>query len=168
MRHLFLISFLFIGSAFAKPCGLQGTLEERKKDCDVVKGDFVLVAATEKAEFYQDMKSKLIWGSRITSDFNHFGSQKACTEDVSDYQVLNSIKWRLPTINELEQAAAHGMKSALPNSDHTFWSSTPVKRKRSRRNRGIPASAYLWDGLEQKTDTGDLKDGASVRCVGKE
>ena len=158
-----------MGSALAKPCGLQGTLEERIKECAVVKGDFVLVAATEKGlEFYQDSKSKLIWGIRIASDFNHYGSQKACSEELSEYQVLGTMKWRLPTINEFEQAATHGMKVALPNSEYSFWSSTPVKRKKSRRNRGTPSSVYLWDGSEQRTDTGDLKDGASVRCVARE
>jgi hypothetical protein len=169
MRFTYLFAFFMIGSAFAKPCGLQGTIEERIKDCAVAKGDFALVALTEKgAEFYRDMKTKLIWGSRIATDFNHYGSQKACADELLEYQVLGSIKWRLPTINEFEQAAAHGMKGALPNSDYSFWSSTSVKRKRSRRNRAMPAAVYLWDGTEQRTDTGDLKDGASVRCVAKD
>lgn len=139
------------------------------KECEVVKGDFALVVQTEKgSEFYKDLKSNLIWGSRIPTDFNHYGSQKACADDLSDYSVLGSIKWRLPTIRELEQAAAHGMKVALPNADHSFWSSTPVRHKRSRRSRSYLAGAFLWDGYAEKTDTGDLKDGASVRCVGKE
>lgn len=169
MKLIILLTVFISGSVFAKPCGLQGTIEERIKDCAITKGDFVLVAATEKGtEFYKDTKSKLIWGSRIATDFNHYGSQKACVDELPDYQVLGSLKWRLPTINEFEQAAAHGMKTALPNSDYSFWSSTGVKRKRSRRNRALPASVYLWDGTDQRTDTGDLKDGASVRCVTKD
>jgi hypothetical protein len=169
MRITYLLAFLIVGSAFAKPCGLQGTIEDRIKDCAVVKGDFALVTMTEKgAEFYKDLKTKLIWGVRIATDFNHYGSQKACTDELPDYQAVGSFKWRLPTINEFEQAAAHGMKAALPNSDYSFWSSTGVKRKRSRRNRGMPAAVYLWDGTDQRTDTGDLKDGASVRCVTKD
>lgn len=169
MRYLYLIPFFFISTAFAKPCGLQGTVEDRIKDCNQSKGNFVLVSATDKGvEFYQDTKTKLIWGSRIPTDFNHYGSQKACDDEVSGYEVLGSLKWRLPSIREYETAAANGMKEALPNMNHWFWSSTPVKTRRKYRRRAVPASVYLWDGSEQKTDVGDLKDGASVRCVAKD
>ena len=52
---------LIITSAFAKPCGLEVTIEERIKDCAQVKGTFALIAVSEKgAEIYRDMKSKLI------------------------------------------------------------------------------------------------------------
>ncbi len=170
MRFFFLMPFFIFTSAFAKPCGLEGTIEERIKDCAQVKSNFALVAISEKgAEFYQDLKSKLIWGNRISVDFNHYGSQKACSSEVaSEYQTLSNLKWRLPTIKELEEAAAHGMKAALPNMDHAYWSSTPVKTKRTRRRRAVPALAYIWDSTEEKADTGDLKDGASVRCVARE
>ena len=159
-----------MASAFAKPCGLQGTIEERIKDCSQVKGTFAVISVSEKGdEIYKDLKSQLIWGNRISTDFNHFGAQKACSEEVSGYQVLNSLKWRLPSIKELEEAAAHGMKAALPNMEHSYWSSTPVTTKKSRRRRRGPVGVYLWDGLEEKTDVGDLlKDGASVRCVARE
>lgn len=169
MRLIYLLPFFILTSAFAKPCGLQGTVEERVKDCAQTKGNFVLVAATEKGlEIYKDIKSGLIWGSRIVSDFNHYGSQKACSEAVSDYLVISTMKWRLPTIKEFEDAYVHGMKAAVPNAEHAYWSSTPVKTRRNRRRRGPPAQVYLWDGYEQKTDTGDLKDAASVRCVARE
>lgn len=169
MRFIYFIPVLFSLSVFAKPCGLQGTIEERVKDCAQLKGNFALVSVTEKtSEFYQDVKSKLIWGSRIVTDFNHFGSQKACSEEISGYPALNSLKWRLPTIRELEEAAAHGMKAALPNTEHSYWSSTPVMTKKSRRKRSILLGAYLWDGSMEKADVGDLKDGASVRCVARE
>lgn len=169
MRLFYFFPILILGSAFAKPCGLQGSIEERIKDCAQVKGNFALVAISEKGtEFYKDTKSKLIWGNRITSDFNHYGSQKACNDEVSEYLVLNTLKWRLPTIREFEEAAAHGIKAALPNMEHSYWSSTPVKVKRARRRRAMPAGVFLWDGFNEKTDVGDLKDGASVRCVARE
>lgn len=169
MRLIYLLPFFILTSAYAKPCGLQGTVEERVKDCAQTKGNFVLVAATEKGlEIYKDIKSGLIWGSRIVSDFNHYGSQKACSEAVSDYLAISTMKWRLPTIKEFEDAYVHGMKAAVPNAEHAYWSSTPVKTRRNRRRRAPPAQVYLWDGYEEKTDTGDLKDAASVRCVGRE
>lgn len=171
MKLLYLVPFIISLSAFAKPCGLQGNIEERIKDCDQTKGTFALVAISEKgSEIYKDVKSGLIWGHRIVSDFNHYGSQKACNEEVTGFQI-GSLKWRLPTIKEFEDAYVHGMKAALPNADHSFWSSTPVQTRKSRRRRrknAPPAQVYLWDGFEQKTDTGDLKDAASVRCVARE
>lgn len=170
MRILSLFLFFIMTSAFGKPCGLQGSIEERVKECAQAKGNFALVSATEKGlEIYKDIKSGLLWGSRIVSDFNHYGSQKACTEAISDYVVLNSLKWRLPTIRELEDAYVHGMKASVPNTDRAYWSSTPVKTRKYRRRRNtLPAQVYLWDGYEEKTDMGDLKDAASVRCVARE
>lgn len=162
--------FLITGSVFAKPCGLTGTIDERITECTTTKGNFVVVATSEKGtEFYKDTKTKLIWGSRITTDFNHYGSQKACTGEVAEYSIMGNLKWRLPTIREFEQAAANGMKAAFQNSEHSFWSSTPVKTPRSRRNRrAMPAGVFVWEGFDEKTSVGDLKDGASVRCVAKE
>jgi hypothetical protein len=169
MRYFSFCLLILVSSAFAKPCGSQGTIEERIKECAQTKGDFALVAISEKGmEFYKDAKTGLIWGGRILTDFNHYGSHMACDEENHGYQVLANLKWRLPTIHEFETAASHGMKAALPNMDHTYWSSTAVKTKRYRRRRAPPASAYLWDGFAQKTDMGDLKDAASIRCVAKE
>lgn len=168
MKYLILLCLFLTSFAYGKPCGLQGTIEERIKDCATTKGNFLLVSITEKGlEIYKDAKSGLIWGNRISSDFNHYGSQKACDEDVSGYEIKN-LKWRLPTIQEFEAAASHGMKDALPNTKHAYWSSTPVKTKKYRRRRGPPAQVFIWDGYDERTDTGDLKDGASVRCVARE
>ncbi|MBA2403762.1 MAG: DUF1566 domain-containing protein [Bdellovibrionales bacterium] len=170
MKLYFIIPFLFSLSAWAKPCGLQGNIEERIKDCAQIKGTFALVAVSEKGmEIYKDVKSGLIWGGRIISDFNHYGSQKACADEVSGYQ-MSSLKWRLPTIKELEDAYMHGMKAAIPNTQYSFWSSTPVQTKKNRRRRrnAQPSQVYLWDGFEERADVGDLKDAASVRCVAKE
>lgn len=161
---------LFISSAWSKPCGLEGSIEERIKDCDLTKNGFSLIHRDEKGrEIYKDTKSGLIWGDRISFDFNHYGSQKACDTDVPEEKVLK-LKWRLPTIREFEQAAANGMKSALPNMIQSYWSSTPASKakRKTRRRRAEPASVFLWDANEERTATGTLLDGASVRCVAKE
>jgi hypothetical protein len=170
MRLIYLFSFLVVTSAFAKPCGLKGTIEERIKECAQVKGTFALVAVSEKGTaIYEDTKSKLIWGDRIAMDFNQYGSQKACSGEATEYQMLDTLKWRLPTIRELEEAAAHGIKAALPNMEHSYWSSTPVLTKKTRRRRARAVGVYLWDGFEERTGTGDnLKDAASVRCVARQ
>ncbi len=167
MKYLIMLTFLFSSQIFATPCGQEGSVDDRIKNCNFAKGDFVLVARDDKGlEIYQDTKTSLIWGDRITVDYNHFGSQKACSEDLAEAQLLKTVHWRLPNVHEFEVASTHGMKTALPHMDHGFWTSTPVKMK--RRRRANPAQAFLWDGLLEKTETGDLKDGASVRCIGKE
>lgn len=161
-RFLFLA--LLSTAVFADPCGKEGSIDERIKNCNVTKDGFVLVTRDEKGiEIYKDTKSGLVWGDRIATDFNHYGSQRAC-QDHPEKELLKDLKWRLPTVKEFEVAASHGMKTLLPHMNHYFWTSTPVKKK-SRRRRAIPAQVFLWDGMGDTTDAGDLKDGASVRCV---
>lgn len=169
MRFFAFFCLVFSVSAWAETCGLEGTLEERIKSCDVSKGDFVLVArSTTGVEIFKDLKSGLIWGDRVISDFNHYGSQKACDESIPEAGILKDINWRLPTVHEFEEAAVHGMKTALSRMHYHFWSSTSVKkRSKGRRRRAAPAMSFLWDGDAEKTDIADLKDAASVRCVGK-
>jgi hypothetical protein len=164
VKYLLLISILLSSSAWSAPCGSEGSIDERIKNCNFIKEQFVLVARSEKGlEIYKDLKTGLFWGDRISTDFNHYGSQKACSDDLLEAALLKEVKWRLPTLREYEVAASHGIKDSLPRMFHAFWTSTPVKRRR----RGLPGQAYLWDGEESKSDTGDLKDGASVRCVGR-
>ena len=167
MKILALLVF-FTLPALAKVCGQQGTIEERIKECAVTKENFALVLSDDKGlEVYQDLKTKLIWGNRIITDFNHYGSQKAC-DDIPEKILLKDLKWRLPTVKEFEQSAAHGMKAALPNMTYWFWTSTPVRVRKTRNwRRRPPAQVFIWDGIEQKTEAGDIKDAASVRCVSK-
>lgn len=133
-----------------------------------MKETFVLITRTDKGlEIYKDTKTNMVWGDRIISDFNHYGSQKACGDDLPEALLLKEIKWRLPTVREFEVAASHGMKTSISHMDHAFWTSTPVKTKRRRTRRSPPAQVFLWDGLENRTDVGDIKDAASVRCVGQ-
>jgi hypothetical protein len=167
MKLLFL-SLLFPLVTLAKgPCGTAGTLEERIKDCDEAKGDFVLVSRDAKGgEIFKDTKSGLIWGDRISTDFNHYGSQRACSSDAFDPGTLKDLKWRLPTVKEFQTAASHGMKNSLPRMEHWYWTSTPVKaQRRVRRRKTYLAQAFMWSGVEEKYEAGDLKDAASVRCV---
>lgn len=167
--RIFSISLLFLSvNVWAKPCGLEGSIDERIKSCNHAKGEFVLVARNDKGlEIYKDQKTGLMWGDRISTDFNHYGSQMACEKDLKEAELIKGVNWRLPSVREFETAASHGMKESLPNMQYSFWTSTPVKMKTKRRRKTILVGAYLWDGDAQSTDAGDLKDGASVRCVAK-
>lgn len=172
MKTVIFSLLLISTSALANisPCGKEGSIDERIKNCNTAKGEFALVARDEKGvEVYKDLKTGLIWGDRISTDFNHYGSQKACSEASPEAEMLKEVSWRLPTVREFELAASHGMKESLPRMIHSFWTSTPVKsRSKSRRRRNLqPAQAYVWEGQEERADVGDIKDAASVRCVGK-
>jgi hypothetical protein len=167
MRIFYLLSSLLLATqVWSKACGLKGSVEERIVECATSKGNFALVYSDEKGrEVYKDLKSGLIWSDRISNDFNQYGSQKACSEgfELTD---LSDFKWRLPTLNEFEEASKNGIKLSLPNMNHAFWTSTPFK-VRSRRKRAVLAGSYIWDATEEKSDSGGLKDGASVRCVAR-
>jgi hypothetical protein len=165
MKKYFFIYLFFSKTLLASPCGLEGTIEERIKDCNVTKENFVLVFRDDKGqEIYRDTKTDLFWGDRLSVDFNHYGSQKACD---SVEHSLKGLHWRLPTMNEFETASLHGMKSALPRIDLSYWTSTPVKvKRRGRRNRN-PARNFIWEGAFENAESGDLRDAASVRCVAR-
>lgn len=167
MIFLFL---LMMTSAFAAPapCGLQGTLDERIKECATAKGNFILVSRTVKgSEVYKDSKSGLIWGPRISYEFNHYGSSKACGDENPVSQIFKDLVWRLPTLKEFEQGAANGIKSSLSDMGHWFWTSTPVgkTKKKYRRRKAAPTSVFMWDGTEEVAGTGSLMDVGSVKCV---
>ena len=173
MKLYFFLAIFLMPLALAQsiPCGIEGPISERIKNCNVQKEGFILISRNDKGvENYKDEKSGLLWGDRISNDFNHYGSQKACSSDIPEDKMVIGLKWRLPTIKEFEQAATRGMKASLPHMNHTFWTSSAVKTRyrKGRRQRTIPSQAYLWDGIEETTDTGDLKDAASVRCVAQE
>lgn len=169
MKYLMVFILILTGNTWATPCGLEGKVEERIRNCNHSKGEFVLVVRDERGtEIYKELKTGVFWGDRIPIDFNHYGSQQACSNDLIEHKLLEEVKWRLPTLREFQVATSHGMKESLPHMNHTFWTSTPVRSKRkSRRRNALSAQAFLWDGPEEKSETGDLKDGASVRCVGK-
>lgn len=171
MELTFFISLFHLSPSFAKPCGLQGSIEEQIKDCDVEKNLFVLLSQDDKrVEIHQGTKSGLSCGSRHFVDYNHYGSQNACSDSNPHTEIKEDLKGRLPTIKEFEESANHGMKAGLPSMNSWFRTSTPVqkgKSKRGRRKDENPTQVYLWDVFDEFLDIGDLKDGASVRCVAK-
>lgn len=168
---LFLVFLLFTAQhSFASSCGLSGTIDERIKECNQAKGNFALVLKNELGlEIYKDTKSGLIWGDRIGFDFNHYGSQKSCGSENPEATLL-PLRWRLPTIKEFEVSAGNGLKNALPKLTYSFWTSTTASKgtRKSRRRKAMPASVFLWNAIDETTETGSLMDAASVRCVAKE
>lgn len=170
MQFFVLFILFMLQAAFANPCGLTGSVDERLKECNLTKGNFSLVMKTDGGlEVYKDTKSGLIWGDRIGFEFNHYGSQKSCGDDNPEASLL-PLKWRLPTIKEFEQGAANGLKAALPKMTYSFWTSTTASKglRKTRRRKAVPASVFVWNANDETTETGSLMDAASVRCVSRE
>lgn len=166
---LFFLILIQAAAGQVTPCGKEGTLEERIKQCNSTKENFVLVSRADNGiEIYKDQKSGLIWSDRMKMEFNHYGSAKACNLDSQELSLFKDLKWKLPSLQDFERSSANGMKTSLPNMGYWFWTSTPVKVKhRGRRRRGVMAQSFVWDGENQKYEVADLKDAASVRCVAR-
>lgn len=129
-----LIGLFTLGSicALAQPCGLEGSIKERIKDCSRNVGanedDFKLVISTEEgAQIYQDSRTKLLWGEKLSSQLNQYEAIEAC---ISHMDLISDIKWKLPSIRQFKVAGRHGLEKAMPHMHETYWtSSTPRFRK---------------------------------------
>jgi len=121
------------------------------------KDHFVLVQRnSDRSEIWKDEKSGLIWGDKLPKNMNHVDAKNACT----GLPNFDGKSWRLPTKEEFESANTNGIRSALPNMNYTFWSSSV--------HAFYPNSAWLFNGY-----SGDLYyynrhySGGSVRCVAR-
>ncbi|MFP5387376.1 MAG: DUF1566 domain-containing protein [Bacteriovoracia bacterium] len=111
------------------PCGLEGSVEERIKDCSFQltseKEGFVLVTRTKDfKEVHKEVSTGLLWSDRLPSTMNHYDAEKACMADPKEFAGISGVTWRLPSIKEYEQAEKNGIRKALPNMNDWFWSSS--------------------------------------------
>ena len=148
------------------PCGLSGSVEQRIEDCSniesSVSGSFVLVTRTKEfKEVKKDTKSGLLWGDRLPTTMNNYDAMKACKADLAEVGGVVSGTWRLPTMEEYIEANINGIKSALPNMNSLWWSSSV--------DRSSDEIAWLFDDINGEVYDGfrDDDDGYSVRCVAR-
>lgn len=112
------------------PCGLKGSVDERIRDCSLQltseKDGFVLVTRSKEfKEVHKEIKTGLLWGDRLPSTMNHNDAEKACKTNLKEVANLSGLTWRLPSIEEYEEAEKNGIRKALPNMNYFFfWSST--------------------------------------------
>jgi hypothetical protein len=160
---LSIFASFYVQAAEPTPCGLEGTVEDRIKDCAVqdgsVHGNFTLVTrTTEFKEIYLDEKSKLLWSDRLADGMTHFKAQESCKSDLAEVVNVKGLTWRLPSIDEYKEADKNGARAALPNMSDWFWSSSVVRDN----------SYYAWAFVGH---SGDVDYGKRsyyyylVRCV---
>jgi hypothetical protein len=146
------------------PCGLHGSVDERIRDCSYQltseKEGFVLVTRTKEfKEVHKEIKTGLLWGDRLPSRMNHYNAEKACKADLDEVAKLSGLTWRLPSIEEYEEAEKSGIRKALPNMNYWFWSSSV--------HRSYSSVAWLFNGYDGYADDYYRSNVDSVRCVAR-
>jgi len=91
-----IVMFLFITSSAAHlPVGKRPRLRTGLKTAIWPKVSLPsLFSVSLELRFLKDLKTGLLWGDRITTDFNHYGSPKACTNDLTEanfYQTKTNV-----------------------------------------------------------------------------
>lgn len=111
------------------PCGQDGSIEERMEDCSYMqtsdKENFSLVSSVYGAKdlnyrVYKDKSSGLIWSSPyVYGGFENAKSfcKSGANQGWDNFGKLSGLKWRLPTLVELQAAARSGL-------GHGAWSWT--------------------------------------------
>lgn len=147
------------------PCGLTGSIDERIKDCNSVKGWFALVTRTENLkEVHMDSKTGLLWSDRLASTMTHYNAEKVCSAKLEEVGKINEVEWRLPSKEEYVGANMHGMRISLPNMEYYFWSS-------SLDQDGYGSDgAWLYNGKNGSSIHAGYRvnNTVSVRCVAYE
>jgi hypothetical protein len=143
----------------ARICGAVGSIESRISDCNFSKWNFALVARTEKGhEVYKDLHSGLIWSDRLPSTMNHNDALKVCKADLPEVGGISGLSWRLPSIEEYKDAENKWIRSALPNMNFLWWSSS--------FGSFVKVVGMLFNGSNGVVYYGDRDVNYSVRCVG--
>jgi hypothetical protein len=117
-----------------------------------------VIAEKDGCKVMKDNKSGLIWSDRVTHTMAHTEACKMYFLDDKAFCGLN-LKWRLPTKGEFEEAERNDIRSALPNMDYWFWSSSVQAIN--------PYVAWLFSGQDGGVYVDYFRDSsyASVRMV---
>lgn len=167
-KELFLYNVLKnFNPAEKYPCGLEGSIEERIRDCSIQQSEarssdriFVLVTRdTDFKEIHKDTKSGLLWSGILLKKMSQYDAQRTCKSEFTGILKSSSTPGRLPTIEEYKVAETHGFRTAFPNTGYLwFWSSTELGEKYA--NKGS-----VFNGVDGNTDSNHLWVDYSVRCV---
>lgn len=148
------------------PCGLKGSVDERIKDCSYqltssTEG-FVLVTRSEEfKEVHKEIATGLLWSDRLPNKMTHYNAGNACNSSLKEVAGISSLTWRLPSQGEYLQAEKNGIKKALPNMNHWFWTSLVYGGNSSN-------VTWLFCGVQHNTNFDTYRDDyESVRCVAR-
>ncbi len=157
MKFIF-IALLAVWSVSAlalPPCGSEGSIEKRVKDCDYKKEGFALVTRTKDSEeYYLEVSTGLIWSERAPYKVDSMGSHYLCTHIdrwtsgfIDNWTLSNfteGIAWTVPTVQQYEEAEKNGIRQALSDMDGLFWAvSPPCIPSRSIEHCAFSGNAFI-------------------------
>lgn len=128
--------------------------------------------AGKKYQIWYDGQTGLLWGDRLDSAYSHrqaitFDSEDRPTgKDICDSDEgqraaagIQSKKFRLPTIQDFDQAEADGIREVLPNMKFFFWTSSLYDPNKHY--------AHGYNGYGGNSYYGNRDGDYSVRCVAR-
>lgn len=167
LRSLLTLSILLATqSLFAKEeCGTKGSVEERIQDCSYEQKEFFILVARVKYlkqifRVYKDIRTNLLWSESLyPNQLNYPNAMNACEFYIrKEMANISDVTWKLPSLEMYKEAERSGIKTALPNMDGFFWTST--------EKRGDTIRAYMFNGVYGDISTYNKENGsARVRCV---
>lgn len=158
-----LIADTFYRPDNTRPCGLEGSIEERVESCSYVKQSVgwmsLVMRKADKTEIWMNRQTNLIWSDRIPELMNYKRAQIACSSLSSTLVELGTLNWRLPTADEYRSEGF--LHQILPNmtrlsTSYWFWTST---------TKGRSVLTYNGETAEMSYNPFTGSNTGSVRCV---
>jgi hypothetical protein len=152
------------GPGKLKPCGVNGSISERIKNCSTLPGStkegFILVTRTkEYVEIYKDSSSGLLWSATLPYRMKQIYAARACHPNLKEVAGITNVSWRLPTKREFDLATANGIEREIPKMNDWFWTSDEYEYDIE--------SHWAFNGGNGFSDILARDEKAAVRCVAK-
>lgn len=151
----------FRNPASIKTCGLNGSLENRQRDCSKLSSSsreyFVLVMRSKEAgDIWKDTLTGYFWYEPKEDKKDQGDAIEICR----NFKALN-LKWHLPYIEEYKEADTNGLRSGFEDADGVFWSQSFYIQDQNY-------SGWLYNASNGRTFGGSILGEHYVRCVGVE
>jgi len=152
-------------------CGLKGSVQQRIKDCNETRGNFVVVAYHPNVSGFgiidviKDLDSGLLWSrahsALYTGGFmDHYQAVVGCTNGMGEALGIDA-EWRLPSIDEYKEAERNGIRSAIRGFEGRWWSSDLY-------NEGVAWLIKIGRDSAREFMYYRFYNDVSARCVGIE
>lgn len=163
------------------PCGLQGTIEERIKDCSLrsyspEKGFQLVTRTLEFKEIHRQVSTGLLWTDVIAGEWTF--EKATYLNTCSSYYLhsnetggISGINWKLPSIKDYKQADIDGIRSVLPRMQEEYPGSTlanyfltsDLNLKKQEQYK----TWWYYGGDGSFVSISRFDYGARIRCVGR-
>lgn len=179
---IFFLTFSFISSAKVVPCGNEGSITSRIKDCaekskderpwwkPQPKRNFILVSRnSDLSGIYMDKKTSLIWSTSINVYATLKEAEAICQSGRSELGNISKIKWRIPTKKEFQIAAKNNFLKEMTNRynmENPHEANHPAYWTTTTGNRYFLVSLYHTQNGKFYYADRDY-DKFQVRCVGE-